>query len=289
MKIRKAVIPAAGLGTRFLPATKAVPKEMLPIVDTPVIQLTVEQAVRAGIEHIVIITSAAKRAIENHFDYFFELEYRLEQAGKLAERDQVRRIADLASFSFVRQKQPLGNGHAVLCAREAIGNEPFAVLWGDDLVWGEPPLVSQLAEVYEQYGGSVIAVMRVPPSETGRYGVIAGEQVSENVWRVTDLVEKPDPSKAPSNLACVTGYVLAPEIFETLAATPRGQGGEIWLTDAIRELGKRQPIFACEFSGIRYDAGTKLEYLRATVEFALRDPKLAGPFGEYLREVLRRS
>ncbi|MCC7104803.1 MAG: UTP--glucose-1-phosphate uridylyltransferase, partial [Chloroflexi bacterium] len=219
MRIRKAVIPAAGLGTRFLPATKAIPKEMLPIVDTPVIQLIVEQAVKAGIEHIVIVTSSAKRAIEDHFDYCYELEQRLEQAGKNAEVQQVRRIADLASFSFVRQKRPLGNGHAVLCAREAIGNEPFAVLWGDDLVLADPPLVSQMADVFERYGGSVMAVMRVPEAETGRYGVIAGELVADRVYRVSNIVEKPAVAEAPSNLAVVTCYILHPEIFEILART----------------------------------------------------------------------
>lgn len=285
MKVRKAVIPAAGLGTRFLPATKAIPKEMLPIVDVPVIQLVVEEAVQSGIEQIVIVTSAAKRAIEDHFDYAFELESRLAQAGKRADVDLIRAIPESARFIFVRQGEPLGNGHAVLCAREVIGDEPFAVLWGDDLARAEPPVCRQLIDVYERHGGSVLAVMPIEGDDISRYGVIAGEPIGERVYRVTDLVEKPPSDQAPSNLAAVKEYILTPAIFDILAETPGGQGGEIWLADAIRELARREPVFAYEFTGQRYDPGDRLGYLKATVEYALAREDLGEQFRAYLRSL----
>lgn len=285
MKVRKAVIPAAGLGTRFLPATKALPKEMLPIVDVPVIQLIVEEAVESGIEEIVIITSGAKRSIEDHFDYAFELEYRLRSAGKDADAERVRAIAELARFVYVRQGEPLGNGHAVLCAREVIGREPFAVLWGDDIARANPPVCRQLIDVYERYGGSVLAVMPVSKEELSRYGVIAGYPIDERVYRVTGLVEKPAAESAPTNLAAVKAYVLTPEIFDILAETPRGQGGEIWLADAIQTLAQQQPVFACAFTGTRYDAGNKLDYLKATVEYALERDDIGPAFRAYLRSL----
>lgn len=285
MKIRKAVIPAAGLGTRFLPATKSVPKEMLPIVDVPVIQLIVEEAVAAGIEEIVVITSGAKRAIEDHFDYAFELEYRLTQAGKEEELRGIRDLAELARFVFVRQGAPLGNGHAVLCARDVIGDEPFAVLWGDDLVRSAVPVCSQLIKVYEEFGGSVLAVMQIERDEISRYGVIDGERLAERVHRVRGLVEKPSPAHAPSNLAAVKEYILTPEIFRILGDTKPGQGGEIWLADAINELARREAVYACEFEGDRYDPGNKLGFLQATVEYALGREDVGPAFRTYLRSL----
>jgi UTP--glucose-1-phosphate uridylyltransferase len=285
LKIRKAVIPAAGLGTRFLPATKSVPKEMLPIVDVPVIQLIVEEAVAAGIEEIVVITSGAKRAIEDHFDYAFELEYRLSQAGKEKELRQIRHLAELARFVFIRQGAPLGNGHAVLCARDVIGDEPFAVLWGDDLVRSMVPVCSQLIRVYEEFGGSVLAVMQIPPDEISRYGVIDGEPVADRVHQVRGLVEKPSPEQAPSNLAAVKEYVLTPEIFRILADTKPSQGGEIWLADAINELARTEAVYACEFEGERYDPGDKVGFLKATVEYALVREDIGPEFRSYLRSL----
>jgi UTP--glucose-1-phosphate uridylyltransferase len=285
LKIRKAVIPAAGLGTRFLPATKSVPKEMLPIVDVPVIQLIVEEAVAAGIEEIVVITSGAKRAIEDHFDYAFELEYRLSQAGKEKELRQIRHLAELARFVFIRQGAPLGNGHAVLCAQDVIGDEPFAVLWGDDLVRSMVPVCSQLIRVYEEFGGSVLAVMQIPPDEISRYGVIDGEPVAERVHQVRGLVEKPSPEQAPSNLAAVKEYVLTPEIFRILADTKPSQGGEIWLADAINELARTEAVYACEFEGERYDPGDKVGFLKATVEYALVREDIGPEFRSYLRSL----
>ena len=285
MKIRKAVIPAAGLGTRFLPATKALPKEMLPIVDVPVIQLIVEEAVESGIEEIVIITSGAKRSIEDHFDYAFELEQRLAQAGKQADVARIRAIAEMARFVFVRQGEPLGNGHAVLCAREVIGDEPFAVLWGDDLARANPPVCRQLIDVFEREGGSVVAVMQIDDDQISRYGVIAGEPIGDRVHRMTGIVEKPAPGTAPTNLAAVKEYILTPEIFRILAQTQRGQGGEIWLTDAINQLVTREPVFACEFVGDRYDPGTKIGFLQATVQYALAREDLGAEFRAYLKSL----
>ena len=285
MKIRKAVIPAAGLGTRFLPATKALPKEMLPIVDVPVIQLIVEEAVESGIEEIVIITSGAKRSIEDHFDYAFELEQRLAQAGKQADVARIRAIAEMARFVFVRQGEPLGNGHAVLCAREVIGDEPFAVLWGDDLARATPPVCRQLIDVFEREGGSVVAVMQIDDDQISRYGVIAGEPIGNRVHRMTGIVEKPAPGTAPTNLAAVKEYILTPEIFRILAETQRGQGGEIWLTDAINQLVTREPVFAYEFVGDRYDPGSKLGFLQATVQYALAREDLGAEFRAYLKSL----
>jgi UTP--glucose-1-phosphate uridylyltransferase len=284
-KVRKAVIPAAGLGTRFLPATKAQPKEMLPIVDKPVIQYIVEEAVASGIEEIVIITGQSKRAIEDHFDYPFELAYRLRENNRLEELHEVERLSEMANFVYVRQKQPLGNGHAVLVAREVIGDEPFAVLWGDDIVDAEVPCLQQLIQVYEQYGASVMAVMKVPQEKISKYGVIDARPVSDRVHEVVDLVEKPDQENAPSDLATVKGYVLTPEIFEELERTPAGKGGEIWLSDAIKLLMRRQKVFALEFEGKRYDAGNKLEFLQATVDFALKRPDLRDDFRAYLKSL----
>lgn len=284
-KVRKAVIPAAGLGTRFLPATKAQPKEMLPIVDTPIIQYIVEEAVASGIEQIVIVTGQSKRAIEDHFDYPFELAYRLKEQNKLAELHEVERISELATFIYVRQKQPLGNGHAVLVARDVIGDEPFAVIWGDDLVDAQVPCVRQLIDVYQRHDASVMAVMRVPQQNIPKYGIIDAKEIEPRVHQVFDLVEKPALENAPSDLAAVHGYVLTPEIFEELEKTPAAKGGEIWLSDAIRSLMQRQKVFALEFEGKRYDAGNKLEFLQATVDFALKREELRADFVAYLQSL----
>jgi UTP--glucose-1-phosphate uridylyltransferase len=284
-RVRKAVIPAAGLGTRFLPASKAVPKEMLPLVDKPVIQYIVEGAVASGIEEVVIVTAAAKRAIEDHFDRFWELEYRLERSGKLELLAEARRPAELAKFVFVRQGEPLGNGHAVLTTKDVVGDEPFVMLWGDDVVVNDPPFVAQLIAAYERTGGSVVGVMAVPPEEATKYGVVeVAERLDDRLTRVSRIVEKPPIDQAPSNLAAVAGYLLTPDIFTYLEQTRAGQGGEIWLADGVQKIAERGNFYALEFEGRRYDAGSKLEYLQATVELALSRPDLGGPFAAWLRE-----
>jgi UTP--glucose-1-phosphate uridylyltransferase len=286
--VRKAVIPAAGLGTRFLPASKAVPKEMLPVVDKPVIQYIVEGAVASGIEQVVLITAAAKRAIEDHFDRFFELEYRLESAGKHELLEETRRPADLARFVMVRQGSPLGNGHAVLLAKEVVGDEPFAMLWGDDMVLGSPPFVRQLIDAHERTGGSVVGVMAVPPSEAVKYGVVeVAERLDDRLVRCSRIVEKPPASEIPSNLAAVAGYVLTPDIFGYLEETEVGQGGEIWLADGVQKIAAKGNLYALEFEGRRYDAGNKLEFLQATVDLALARPDLGPALRRYLEQKLR--
>lgn len=284
--VRTAVIPAAGLGTRLLPASKAIPKEMLPIVDKPVIQYVVEEAVNSGIEHIVIVTSHAKRAIEDHFDLFFELDVRLRQAGKEKDADALRRLGEMAAFTFVRQPEPLGNGHAVLCARHVVGNQPFVTLWADDIVIGEPPCPRQLIDVYEQYGASVCAVMPVSEADVSKYGIADGELVAERTHRVRQLLEKPRPEAVASRLAAVRGYVLAPEIFDVLEHTPPGAGGEIWLADALNVLAGRGRLYAYEFTGRRYDAGNQLQLLQATIDLALVRSDIGPALRDYLRQVL---
>jgi UTP--glucose-1-phosphate uridylyltransferase len=284
MTVRKAVFPAAGLGTRFLPATKAQPKEMLPLVDKPTIQYVVEEAVASGLSEIIIVTGRNKRAIEDHFDAAFELEYYLSGRGKTEELAQIRTISDLASLSYVRQKEPLGLGHAILCARALVGDEPFAVFLGDDIIGGAPvPCMRQLLEVFARHAGPVIAVERVPPERIHQYGVIAGRPLDDRVWEITDLVEKPQAEEAPSNLAIIGRYVLTPDLFGILADTAADTRGEIQLTDALRALRRRRPMFALEFEGKRYDTGDKLGFLKATVEFALARPDLADEFRAYLK------
>jgi UTP--glucose-1-phosphate uridylyltransferase len=288
MRVRKAVFPAAGWGTRFLPATKAQPKEMLPLVDKPIIQYGVEEAVAAGIEQVIIITSSYKGAIEDHFDLSTELEHLLEEKGEIEKLRQVRRISDLAQVAYIRQKEQLGLGHAVLMAKDLIGHEPFAVMLPDDVVVGDRPCIGQLIEVYHQTHNSVVAVMEVPPDQTSRYGVIATEPSEDpldhgRLHRVTGLVEKPEAGTAPSNLAVIGRYVLTPKIFDKLEQTPRGAGGEIQLTDAIQALMEEQLVYAYEFEGTRYDAGTTMGWLKASVELALARPDLGGEFREYLR------
>jgi UTP--glucose-1-phosphate uridylyltransferase len=286
MNVRKAVIPAAGLGTRFLPATKALPKEMLPIVDKPVIQYVVEEAVASGINQVVVITSQSKRAMEDHFDANLELESRLAESGRQDDLEMIRRVSDMAEFAYVRQKHPQGNGHAVLCARSVVGNEPFAMIWGDDIVDANPPCVRQMIDVYEKYGGAVAAVMRVPDPDVPKYGVIEADQIEDHVHRLKSIVEKPPLSAAPSNLAAVHAWILPPRIFEILAETPAGKDGEIWLVDAIATLIQEEPVYALEFAGKRYDAGNKLEYLQASIDFALRRPDLADGLRTYMRSVI---
>lgn len=284
MRVRKAVFPAAGLGTRFLPATKSQPKEMLPLVDTPLIQYVVEEAKAAGIEQILIVTSRGKSAIEDHFDVSYELEDVLSKKGKTALLAQVRAISSLVSVASVRQKSPLGLGHAVLMAKDWVGDEPFAVLLGDDIIVSKKPAIGQMIEVFEETGGAVIAVQEVPRAETNLYGIIAGTSETKNRWRVSDLVEKPPVEKAPSNLAIIGRYVLPAEIFKAIEATRPGAGGEIQLTDALKELLKSGGrISGYRYEGIRYDAGDKLGFLQATVEIALSRPDLGEKFRAYLK------
>jgi UTP--glucose-1-phosphate uridylyltransferase len=286
MNVRKAVFPAAGLGTRFLPATKAQPKEMLPLVDKPTIQYVVEEAVASGISQIIIVTGRGKRAIEDHFDAAFELEYYLADRKKLDELAQIKTISELAEVSYVRQKEPLGLGHAILCARALVGDEAFAVFLGDDIIGGAPtPCMRQLLDAYEKYDGPVIAVERVPRARIHQYGVIAGRPKGGNVWEISDLVEKPRAEEAPSDLAIIGRYVLTPDIFALLAGTAADTRGEIQLTDALRALRRQRPMYAVEFEGKRYDTGDKLGFLKATVEFALARPDLADDFRAYLRSL----
>lgn len=291
LPVRKAVIPAAGLGVRFLPATKAQPKEMIPIIDKPTIQYIVEEALAAGITDILIITGRGKRAIENHFDRSFELELFLAGRGKDEQLAEIRRISEMADIFYVRQKEPRGLGHAVACARAFVGNEPFAVMLGDDVVRAEVPCLKQMLAVYERLGAPVIAVEEVPEPDVEKYGVIRGEKVEPALWRVTDLVEKPRREEAPSRMAIIGRYILPPEIFPLLDRTPPGTGGEIQLTDALRALVREQPLYGYAFSGRRYDVGSNLGFLRATVEFALERDDLREPFLAYLRDLaaLRRS
>jgi UTP--glucose-1-phosphate uridylyltransferase len=281
--IRVAVFPAAGLGTRFLPATKAQPKEMLPLVDRPLVQYVVEEARAAGIERIVIVTGRGKNAIEDHFDTSFELERMLEDRGKADLLEQVREISEMIPVSYVRQKVALGLGHAVLQARDLVGREPFAVMLGDDIVDSEQPCIGQMMRLYEKRGNPVIALQEVPVAETRQYGIVAGERIDERLVRITDMVEKPTPEQAPSNLAIIGRYLLPPEIFDILEETRPDQGGEIQLTTALKTLLGRRPIDGYLFEGKRYDAGDKLGFLKATVEFALKRKDLGGPFREYLK------
>ena len=282
-KVKVAVFPAAGLGTRFLPATKAQPKEMLPLVDRPLIQYVVEEAKAAGIERIVIVTGRGKNAIEDHFDAAPELEALLEGKGKNGLLEQVRSISEMIPVSYVRQKQALGLGHAVLQARDLVGNEPFAVLLGDDIVDAEEPCIGQMRRIYEKRGNPVIALQEVPRSETKQYGIVAGIPVAERLVQIKDMVEKPAPEKAPSQLAIIGRYLLPPEIFKILEETRSDVGGEIQLTSALRTLAGKRPIDGYLFEGRRYDAGDKLGFLKATVELALKRSDLGGPFRDYLK------
>lgn len=285
-KIRKAVIPAAGFGTRFLPQTKAMPKEMLPIVDKPVIQYVVEELVESGITEIVIVTGWHKRAIEDHFDYPNELIQTLKDQGKEAMIEAVKRPAELANFVYIRQKGPYGNGTPVLCAKDVIGDEPFVVIWGDEFIYSHPPRTRQCLDVFEKYGDPVISAIRVPKHDVSRYGIVETTEVEKNVGQIKRLIEKPSVEEAPSNLAAHGCYVLTPDIFPILEHLKPGKSGEIWLTDAIRELMKKRPVYACEIqNGKYYDTGNKLEYLKTVVEFALNHKDLNGDFRTYLKSL----
>jgi len=283
--VRKAVFPAAGLGTRFLPATKASPKEMLPLVDKPLIQYVVEEAVASGIESIIIVTGRGKTDIEDHFDVSFELEQLLRERGKDDLLEQVRSISEMARVSYVRQREALGLGHAVLQARDCVGNEPFAVMLSDDIIDAEVPGLKQLLDVYERYDAPVIGTMQVKGEAISRFGVIDGEEVEEGVYKVKDMVEKPAFAEAPSDLAIIGRYVLTPDIFAEIERTKPGAVGEIQITDAMRSLLKRRPFYAVRFKGTRHDAGDKLGFLIANVEFALKRSDLAPEFKEYLRSL----
>jgi UTP--glucose-1-phosphate uridylyltransferase len=289
MKIRKAIIPAAGLGTRFLPATKAQPKEMLPIVDKPTIQYIVEEAVASGIEEIIIIIGRGKRSIEDHFDKSYELEDALLKKHKLAILEEVQNISSLANIYYVRQKEALGLGHAILCAQSFIGNEPFAVLLGDDIVMSETPCLKQIINVFEYCNSSVVAIQSVPDSDVSKYGIIKpkGGNLEPNLFYIDSLVEKPSKDEAPSNYAIMGRYVLRPEIFDVLAKLPAGHSGELQLTDAINELNKRQAILAYNFEGKRYDIGDKIGFIKATMDFALQREDTRDDVIEYLKEVYK--
>ncbi|RPJ63845.1 MAG: UTP--glucose-1-phosphate uridylyltransferase GalU [Acidobacteria bacterium] len=283
-RVRKAVFPVAGLGTRFLPATKAQPKEMLPLVDKPIIQYGVEEAVASGADHIILVTGRGKNAIEDHFDVSVELETFLEARGKTAQLNEIRKITNLMSVAYVRQGEPLGLGHAVLVAADLVGSEPFAVVLGDDVIDAEPPALRQMIDVFERVRGPVVAVERVPEDEVSSYGVIDVERTdADGVFRIRDLVEKPPRHEAPSNLAIIGRYVLTPDIFPALRETASDRTGEIQLTNGLRRLLQDRPLYGCEIKGVRHDTGNKLGFLKAVVYFALRRPDLAGPFKEYLR------
>lgn len=285
--IRKAIIPAAGLGTRFLPATKAQPKEMLPIVDKPAIQYIVEEAIDSGVEDIIIVTGKHKRAIEDHFDKSMELEWMLEEKGNQELLELVKNISNLADIHYIRQKEPLGLGHAVLCARKFIGNEPFAVLLGDDIIEAETPTLKSMIDIYDREQTSVIGVLEVPHEEVDRYGIISPSVEDSGIIRIKDLVEKPQPDQAPSNLAVIGRYIIEPEVFSLLEHAKPGKGGEIQLTDALRELNQQKQMVAYRLSGKRYDIGDKFGYLKATVDFALGRPDLQGPMKDYLTNLVR--
>ncbi len=287
-RIRKAVFPAAGLGTRFLPATKAQPKEMLPLVDKPIIQYAVEEAAAAGLDNLIIVTGRGKNAIEDHFDVSFELEQILHERGKDDLLKLVRAVSDMVRIAYVRQKEALGLGHAILVARDLIGDEPFAVLLGDDVIEAEEPCIKQMMAVHERYKVSVVAIMEVLREDTPRYGIIKGHVLSggdPRVFEVEDMVEKPSLDKAPSNLAIIGRYILTPAVFDALEETGKGSGGEIQLTDGLRRLLRHERILAYRFRGKRYDAGEKLGFLQATVELALKNEELGQAFREYLKSL----
>jgi UTP--glucose-1-phosphate uridylyltransferase len=283
VSVRKAVVLAAGYGTRLLPVTKAQPKETLPLIDKPIIQYTVEEAAASGLDHVIIVTASGKRAVEDHFDRSIELEQALLEKGDHGRLEEIRRISDLAQIVYVRQKEQQGVGHAVLTVRNVVGNEPFCLFFPDDVIISKVPAAKQLIAAFEAHGGSVLAVEEVPDEEIPSYGIVDGEPVAEGVYRVRGVVEKPQPEEAPSNLGIVGRYVLTPEIFDELAATPPGKGGEIQITDGIARLLQRQPVFAYRFEGHRYDTGRPLGLLKASVELALQRPDVGPEFREYLR------
>jgi UTP--glucose-1-phosphate uridylyltransferase len=283
MRVKKAVFPVAGLGTRFLPATKSTPKEMLPLIDKPLVQYVVEEAVASGIEQILFVTGRGKRAIEDHFDIAFELESLLYDKGKDLELHQVREIAEMANIFFVRQKEALGLGHAILCAKEFIGDEPFAVLLGDDIIDSRQPCLAQLLAVYDSYQSPVLALKQVPMENISSYGCVSASRLADRVFQVHDLVEKPARSEAPSDLAIIGRYILTPGIFPLLEIQEPGKGGEIQLTDAIKKLSAQSSIYGCRFEGVHHDCGDKLGFLKATVDMALKRKEFNGDFEAFLR------
>ncbi|MFD0961657.1 UTP--glucose-1-phosphate uridylyltransferase GalU [Paenibacillus chungangensis] len=286
MKVRKAIIPAAGLGTRFLPATKAMPKEMLPIVDKPTIQYIVEEAVESGIEDIIIVTGKGKRAIEDHFDNSFELEQNLLEKGKIDLLNEVQKSSKMVDIHYIRQKEAKGLGHAIWCARKFIGNEPFAVLLGDDIVQAEKPCLKQMIEQFDRYKSSIIGVQSVEEDEVSRYGIVDGQAIHDRLYNVKNLVEKPSQEDAPSNVAILGRYILSPSIFDILEKQKPGAGGEIQLTDAIAELNNTEAVYAYEFEGTRYDVGEKLGFIKTQLEFALQRDELRDELMEYLRSLV---
>jgi UTP--glucose-1-phosphate uridylyltransferase len=290
VELRKAIIPAAGLGTRFLPATKAQPKEMLPVVDKPTLQYIIEEAVESGIKEILIITGRNKKSIEDHFDKSIELELELEAKGKYELLEEVRRISDMVNIHYIRQKEPKGLGHAIYCAKSFIGNEPFAVLLGDDIVYHpEKPCLKQLMEAYERYKGTILGVQNVAIDDVGKYGIVDAEKIGDRMYKVKDLVEKPSADEAPSDIAIQGRYIINPAIFEILERTKPGKGGEIQLTDALKELALKEDMYAYNFEGRRYDVGDKQGFLEATVEFALRRKDLREEFLNYLVKVVEKE
>lgn len=287
-KIRKVVIPAAGYGTRFLPVTKAQPKEMLPIIDKPIIQYVVEEAVNSGIEDVIIVTSWQKRSIEDHFDNASELEKYLKEKGKLEQLAEIKKISEMANFIYVRQKGPYGNASPVMAAKHLIGNEPFAVLWGDEFIYAQPPRLKQIIDVFKEYGYPAISAIRIENKEDlSRYGIAKVKPIKNNVYQILSIVEKPKPEEAPSQLAAHGGYVFTPEIFEFLEKLKPGKGGELWLVDAITNYMKIKPVYACEIkNGKYYDTGNKLEYLKANIDFALQREDLKKSLKDYLKKLI---
>src|SRR5579863_5016855 len=287
MSIRKAVLPVAGLGTRVLPASKVVPKEMLPLVDKPTLQYIVEEAVAAGVEEIIFVTSRSKRSIEDHFDVFPELEAALERKGKRKELEELRHVQTMASYSYVRQSEPRGLGHAVLCAKELVGDEPFVVMLGDDLVAPETPCLSRMMEIHERYGGSVLSLFVSPPEQISSFGIVSVENIEADVVKVTHLIEKPALEEAPSDLAVAGRYILTSEIFALLEQTPPGKGGELQITDAIEMQAEAGHCYGWRFSGVRYDTGNPLGLLTTSIAYALKRPDIAPALREYMREALQ--
>ncbi|MCT4507681.1 MAG: UTP--glucose-1-phosphate uridylyltransferase GalU [Tepidibacter sp.] len=285
-KVRKAIIPAAGLGTRFLPATKAQPKEMLPIVDKPTLQYIIEEAVDSGIEEILIITGRNKQSIEDHFDKSVELEIQLEKQGKEELLDIVRSISNMINIHYIRQKEPKGLGHAIHCAKHFIGNEPFAVMLGDDIVDSKKPCLKQLIDAYSEYRTTILGVQNVPTEDVKKYGIVEGKHIEDRIYKVKDLVEKPEVDKAPSNIAILGRYIITPRIFEILENLPAGKGGEIQLTDGLKELAKIEAMYTYNFEGKRYDVGDKLGFLQATVDYALKRDNLREEFLNYLNDTV---
>jgi UTP--glucose-1-phosphate uridylyltransferase len=288
-KVRKAIIPAAGLGTRFLPATKAMPKEMLPIVDKPTIQYIVEEAIASGIEDIIIVTGKGKRAIEDHFDHALELEQNLLEKHKLVLLEEVQRTTDMVDIHYIRQKEPKGLGHAIWCARKFIGQEPFAVLLGDDIVQAEKPCLKQLIELYDRYSSSVIGIQPVSHDEISRYGIIEGQNLNDRLYNVQNLVEKPEKGETLSNLAIMGRYILTPKIFDILGEHTIGAGGEVQLTDAIAKLNQLEAVYGYHFEGVRYDVGEKLGFIKTTIEFALQREDLKEELLKYMNNIVNKQ